>query len=126
VVSKGRQEQNPTARIKDSSYMKIHPELKKIAKSMKILHRDGVIRSKNLVGELGEYYCKELFNLEMHHNIVNEGFDGYDVDRNKVEIKTRRTPEGKSKVIFRGFTFSYCLFVELNEFYEPVLILKME
>jgi len=27
--------------------------------------------------------------------------------------------------MFRNFDFDYCLFVELNEFYEPILILKI-
>ncbi len=43
----------------------------------------------------------------------------------KVEIKTRRTQEGNAKVIFRGFDFDYCLYVELNEYFEPVTIVKI-
>ena len=49
-----------------------------------------------------------------------------DKEGKKVEIKTRRTPEGKSKVIFRNFEFDYCIYVELNEFYEPIQFLKIE
>ncbi|MFM7895344.1 MAG: hypothetical protein ACKO8L_05305, partial [Flavobacterium sp.] len=31
-----------------------------------------------------------------------------------------------SKVIFRSFEFDYCVYVELNEFYEPIQFLKIE
>lgn len=101
------------------------PELKTIAKGLKTLKAKGVIRTKNLVGDLGEYYCKEFFNLKLE-KVVKEGFDARDQDGNLVEIKTRRMPNPHSKVIFRSFKFDYCLFVELNEFFEPIQILKIE
>lgn len=106
--------------------MEIRSELKVIAFAMKSLKEAGIIRTKNLVGDLGEYYCKELFDLKIEDNAVNKGFDAIDKESRNVEIKTRRTPEGKSKIIFRNFDFSYCLYVELNEFYEPTLIIKVE
>lgn len=101
-------------------------ELKEIATALKSLKDKNIIRTHNLVGDLGEYYCKEFFNLKPAENAVNKGFDATDFETKKVEIKTRRIPEGKSKVIFRGFEFAYCLYVELNEFFEPILILKIE
>lgn len=105
--------------------MKIRPELKLIADCLKSLKRDGIIRTKNLVGDLGEYYCSQLFPLTLNKNVVETGFDATDTYGNKVEIKTRRTPEGKAKVIFRSFNFDYCLFIELNEYFEPIIILKV-
>lgn len=102
------------------------PELKLIAEALKSLKEKNVIRTKNLVGDLGEYYCKEIFGLKLEENAVNKGFDATDNEGKKVEIKTRRTPEGKSKVIFRSFDFDYCLYVELDEFYEPKEILKIK
>jgi hypothetical protein len=102
------------------------PELKLISGALKSLKEKNVIRTKNLVGDLGEYYCKETFGLKLEENAVNKGFDATDQQGLKVEIKTRRTPEGKSKVIFRSFDFDYCLYVELNEFYEPIIILKID
>lgn len=101
------------------------PELKIIADAIKSLKEKGIIRTKNLVGDLGEYYCKEFFNLTLNKNVVETGYDAIDKNDDKVEIKTRRMPEPIGKVIFRGFNFNYCLFVELNEFYEPILILKI-
>ncbi|MBD3723703.1 MAG: hypothetical protein IE891_02685 [Flavobacteriaceae bacterium] len=102
------------------------PELNEIAIALKSLKNKNIIRTKNLVGDLGEYYCKKLFNLKLEDNAVNKGFDAIDVAGKKVEIKTRRIPEGKSKVIFRGFDFDYCLYVELNEYFEPLEILKLD
>ena len=102
------------------------PELKVIAEALKSLKAKNVIRTKNLVGDLGEYYCKEKFGLKLEENAVNKGFNAIDTDGLKVEIKTRRTPEGRSKVIFRSFDFDYCLFVELDEFYEPNTTLKID
>ena len=102
------------------------PELKVIAEALKSLKAKNVIRTKNLVGDLGEYYCKEKFGLKLEENAVNKGFDAIDTDGLKVEIKTRRTPEGRSKVIFRSFDFDYCLYVKLGEYYQPEEILKIE
>ena len=102
------------------------PELKIIAEALKSLKDKSIIRTKNLVGDLGEYYCKEYFGLTLEENAVNKGFDAIDNEGKKVEIKTRRTPVGKSKVIFRSFDFDYCIYVELNEFYEPIQFLKIE
>jgi hypothetical protein len=105
--------------------MKIIPELKCISDSLKSLKNDGIIRTKNLVGDLGEYYCSQLFNLTLNKNVVETGYDAIDNDDKKVEIKTRRTPEGRAKVIFRSFNFDYCLYIELNEYFEPVTVLKI-
>lgn len=102
------------------------PELKLIAEALASLKAKNIIRTKNLVGDLGEYYCKEIFNLKLEENAVNKGFDATDNKGKKVEIKTRRTPENKSKVIFRSFDFDYCLYVELNDNYEPIKILKID
>ena len=104
----------------------IRPELKIIAESLKALKDAGVIRSKNLVGDLGEYYCQEFSNLTLNGSIVETGFDATDRKGKKVEIKTRRLPSNQSKVIFRGFDFDYCLYVELNEFFEPTIIIRIK
>ena len=103
----------------------IRSELKLIAESLKTLKAEGVIRTKNLVGDLGEYYCQELLKIKLN-KIVEKGFDGFDLNGKKVEIKTRRLSTKSAKVIFRGLEFDYCLFVELNEFFEPISILKID
>ena len=64
------------------------PELKIIAEALKSLKEKKIIRTKNLVGDLGEYYCKEYFGLTLEENAVNKGFDAIDKEGKKVEIKT--------------------------------------
>jgi len=100
-------------------------ELRRISKALKRLKEMGIIRTNNLVGDLGEYYCQLYFKIKLN-NVVEKGFDGYDDNKEKVEIKTRRSPIPNAKVIFKGFDFDYCIYVELNDFYEPVLFLKIK
>lgn len=106
--------------------IEIRPELEIISNALKSLQNDGIIRSKNLVGDLGEYYCKMLFNLTLEPNRVSKGFDAKDIENKRVEIKTRTTPENKAKVIFKGFDFKYCYFVILNDFFQPQIIYKIK
>ncbi|MGV0923929.1 DUF6998 domain-containing protein [Empedobacter tilapiae] len=100
-------------------------ELKVFSEILKKLKKDHIIKTNNLVGDLGEYFCKELFQINLNESTVEKGFDGYDHNKLKVEIKTRRTPKGNSKVIFKNFQFDYCLFVELNDCFEPIHIYKI-
>lgn len=100
-------------------------ELKIIADSLRTLKVDGIIRSKNLVGDLGEFYCQQKFSITLNKNPVTKGFDGIDTQGKKVEIKTRRDAENTAKIIFRSFEFDYCLLVELDEFYELTAIRKI-
>src|SRR5690606_25007806 len=65
------------------------------------------------------------FDLKVNENPVEKGFDAKDNEDMRIQIKTRRTPEGKNKIIFRNFDFDYCLFVELNEYFEPTIIIKV-
>ena len=106
--------------------MDIGIELGNIAHALKALKEAKVIRTKNLVGDLGEYYCSQIFNIQLNDTTVEKGFDGYDEHNKRVEIKTGREPANRSKIIFRGFEFDYCLYVELNEFFEPCKILKID
>ena len=46
------------------------PELKIIAEALKSLKEKKIIRTKNLVGDLGEYYCKEYFGLNSKGLII--------------------------------------------------------
>lgn len=101
------------------------PELKIIADSLRTLKADGIIRSKNLVGDLGEFYCEQLFTLALNKSTVTKGFDALDLDKKKVEIKTRREPTNSGKIIFRSLDFDYCFFVKLDEFYDLELIRKI-
>jgi hypothetical protein len=105
--------------------MNIKPELRLIADSLKLLKNDGIIRTKNLVGDLGEYYCSQLLNLTLNNNVVEKGYDAKDSNGKKVEIKTRRIPEKSAKINFKSLDFDYYLYIELNEYFEPREILKI-
>ncbi len=48
----------------------------------------GISKSEELTGALGEYYCKELFGIDLVNDSVNTGFDGFYKNK-KIEIKTR-------------------------------------
>lgn len=102
----------------------IRPELKSITESLKVLEDGKIIRTKHLVGDLGEYYCKEFSNLTL--NKAETGYNAIDNNGKKVEKKTRKLPSNQSKVIFRSFDFDYCLYVELNQYFEPTCIIKIE
>tara|TARA_R110001592_G_C13188743_1_gene752054 strand:+ start:9424 stop:9849 length:426 start_codon:yes stop_codon:yes gene_type:complete len=101
------------------------PELKTITDCFKSLKEKGIIRSNNLVGDLGEYYCKQNFGITLSESKVQKGYDGVDEKGRTVQIKTRKIPRGGASVYFKNLDFNYCLFVELNENYELVEVLKI-
>lgn len=101
------------------------PELKTITDCIKSLKEKGVIRSNNLVGDLGEYYCQENFGITLCDSKVQKGYDGTDEEEKTIQIKTRKTPSNSASVYFKNLEFNYCLFVELNENYELVEVLKI-
>lgn len=101
------------------------PELKIISDCFKSLKEKGIIRTNKLVGDLGEYYCRKLFDIILNESIVEKGFDGFDLKGDKIEIKTRRLPVNSAKVSFKGFDFNYCIYLELDELYKPILALKI-
>ena len=76
------------------------PELKKITDCFKSLKEKGIIRSNNLVGDLGEYYCEQSFGITLSKNKVQKGYDGTDKKGKTVQIKTRKTPNGGASVCF--------------------------
>lgn len=101
------------------------PELKTITDCFNSLKVKGIIRSNNLVGDLGEYYCEQNFGIILCDSKVQKGYDGVDEFGREVQIKTRKTPTNGASVYFKNLDFSYCLFVELNENYELVEVLKI-
>lgn len=105
---------------------KLNETLKSIADSYKLLKDEGIIRSKVMVGDLGEYYCQEFGLVELVSNKVNEGFDGINESGKKVQIKTRTTPGNSAKIWLRKRNFEELMYVELNEYYQPTLIFSVE
>lgn len=101
------------------------PELKIISNCFTSLKEKGIIRSNNLVGDLGEYYCATKFSIKLSQNKVQKGYDGKDEKGHTVQIKTRKTPKGNAVVYFKNLDFDYCLFIELNNVYEIIDALKI-
>jgi hypothetical protein len=102
------------------------PELKTITDCFKSLKEKGIIRSNNLVGDLGEYYCKQNFGITLSESKVQKGYDGVDEKGKTVQIKTRKTPNGGASVYFKNLDFNYCLFLVLNENYELIEVFKIK
>ena len=67
--------------------------LKEFADSFSILKDCGVIRSRHIVGDIGEYYACKALNLEICSKVNERGFDAINKDGIKFEVKTRRVYE---------------------------------
>ncbi len=78
------------------------PELKIIAEALKSLKEKKIIRTKNLVGDLGEYYCKEYFGLTLEENAVNKGFDAIDKEEKKLKSKQEELQKGNQKLFLEA------------------------
>lgn len=90
----------------DGSEMKLpnskQKEIKKFGELYCLLQSEGIIRSRRIVGDLGEFYASQELNLTLNENQNEKGVDAYDKEGIKYEIKTRRVYEsgrrtGKSR-----------------------------
>ena len=71
----------------------ITKELNAFGKLFSDLKESGIVKSRRIVGDIGEYYaCKELV-LTRNTNSVEKGFDAFDANGDTYEIKTRRVYE---------------------------------
>ena len=57
------------------------------------LRKNKIIRSRKIVGDLGEFYASQFLNLMLNENINEKGVDAFDKKGRKYEIKTRRVYE---------------------------------
>ncbi|PLX00990.1 MAG: hypothetical protein C0594_14820 [Marinilabiliales bacterium] len=77
-------------------------EILKFGRLYESLRKFGIIRSRRIVGDLGEFYACQQLNLILNENKNEKGVDAYDKNGIKYEIKTRRVYEsgrrtGKSR-----------------------------
>lgn len=91
-----------------------------ITNELKKLEENGCIRSKHLVGDLGEYYACKNFGFSQVKSLNQTGYDALDIENKRVQIKTRRLPEPQNKITFSSLDFDYCIFVELDEYFKPI------
>jgi hypothetical protein len=71
----------------------IQSEITKFGKYYELLREKGIIRSRRIVGDLGEYYACQYLNLTLSENKNEKGVDAIDKNGVKYEIKTRRVYE---------------------------------
>lgn len=95
----------------------VDKSLKTISRELRKLKDNNIIRSKRLVGDLGEYYATQLCGISLNDNKNETGYDGRDAENLKVEIKTRTNPAPQAKVKFSKVKFRYCLFIVLDDFF---------
>jgi hypothetical protein len=68
-------------------------EIRKFGEIYKSLIDYKIIRTRRIVGDLGEYYATLYMGLTLNENVNEKGVDAYDERGNKYEIKTRRVYE---------------------------------
>jgi hypothetical protein len=72
-------------------------EIKKFGEIYKSLIDYKIIRTRRIVGDLGEYYATLYMGLTLNENVNEKGVDAYDEQGNKYEIKTRRVYESERR-----------------------------
>lgn len=68
-------------------------EIEKFGQIYQSLQEENIIRSKKVVGDLGEFYACQYLNLTLNQNKNEKGVDAFDKKGAKYEIKTRRVYE---------------------------------
>ena len=101
----------------------------------KELKRRNILKTKNLVGEIGEYFTFKFFNnnsgltnlVESTSNIKNIDFIGMNGKRYSVKTVSSRkgTPAPFYKIEDTTPTFDYLIFVILDNSYQLDLILQL-
>jgi len=72
-------------------------EIKKFGKIYYKLIKENIIKSKRVVGDLGEYYASKKLNLTLNTNNSEKGYDALDKNGETYEIKTRRVYDSERR-----------------------------
>lgn len=72
---------------------KIKTEILKFGDLYCSLQSEKIIRSRRIVGDIGEFYASQELNLELNENPNEKGIDAFDKSGITYEIKTRRVYE---------------------------------
>ena len=72
-------------------------EIKKFGKIYNKLIQENIIKSKRVVGDLGEYYAAKQLNLTLNTNSTEKGYDAIDKNGETYEIKTRRVYDSERR-----------------------------
>lgn len=99
--------------------------IKNFALSYLKLQETGIIRSRKVVGDIGEYYACERLNLKLCSNTNEKGLDAISHNGLTFEIKTRRVYDSdrrtsKTRRInsLKGKNADYLIVVTLNHAFE--------
>ena len=72
-------------------------EIEKFGNIFHKLIQENIIKSKRVVGDLGEYYASKKLNLILNNNNSEKGYDAIDENGDTYEIKTRRVYDSKRR-----------------------------
>jgi len=76
----------------------IRNEIKKFGKIFLSLKKEGVVKSRRIVGDVGEFYACDKLNLDPSPNKNHKGWDAVDKNNNETyEIKTRRVYQSERR-----------------------------
>jgi len=73
--------------------------IKNFFKAAEELKRLGIVRSSSYVGNIAEFVCANLFNIELSESQREKGLDGTDPNGRKVEIKYHNAEKGTNIVM---------------------------
>ncbi len=99
-------------------------EIKKFGKIYNKLLQENIIKSKRVVGDLGEYYASKQLNLMLNFNNSEKGYDAVDKNGETYEIKTRRVynsgrrKSNSRRIRILGKTAKWLIVVTLDKNFE--------
>ncbi len=99
-------------------------EIKKFGRIYNKLIQENIIKSKRVVGDLGEYYASKQLNLMLNFNNSEKGYDALDKNGETYEIKTRRVynsgrrKSNSRRIRILGKTAKWLIVVTLDKNFE--------
>lgn len=108
-------------------------EILKFGYLYELLREKEIVRSRRIVGDLGEYYACKYLNLKLNENKNEKGVDAYDEKGRKYEVKTRRVYESGRRTSktrrlnnLAGKDSEFLIVVVLNKTFECAGMWKMK
>jgi hypothetical protein len=99
-------------------------EIKKFGRIYNKLIQENIIKSKRVVGDLGEYYASKQLNLILNSNNSEKGYDAVDKNGETYEIKARRVYDSERRksntrrIRILGKTAKWLIVVTLDKSFE--------
>ncbi|HPS86744.1 MAG TPA: hypothetical protein PLY36_08365 [Spirochaetota bacterium] len=83
----------------------------------KKLENNKILRSTKYLGDIGEKICKLLFNIRLNDNQREQGFDGYDTNNKKIQIKLNNSKKGTNIYIGNNIEFDFLYLILTKQSY---------